>query len=473
MKSLVYFPLFLLLASLHTHAQDFMPFATGNYAGITGVHLQPACIVDSRYRIDLSFSSTSVMLANNFYGIDPYVFSHPELFKGLNKNVSGSSDLKPYISRNINGQDKTAILNLRQDIFSFMISLSKKDAIAFTPSIRSIVNIDNMTETSAVLLDKLDQETDLWKIRLKNESVNAQLNSWVEYGFTYARVIMDNKKHFLKAGTTLNINHGIGSGYLFVKDLNYEVNGQDTISLYDSYTNYGISNNVVDGFSYSFATNLSLSLDLGVVYEYRPDWMKYKYDTDSETNLWRRDKDKYLFRIGFTISDLGSIRYKRDSRSKDFNADIHNWNVGNLDVSSISDFNKLIDSTFTVYDVAEDYRMKLPLSMSLQLDVRIAEGLYINLTPYLALNQGTKYVNKAHNISSFNIIPRYDKKWFGISVPVQCNEYKQWYVGLGVRIGPLWVGWNDFFTAMTSSKSRYGSAASVVLKMPLYYHRPR
>ena len=33
-------------------AQDYLPFANSNYAGITGVHLQPASIVDSRYKED-------------------------------------------------------------------------------------------------------------------------------------------------------------------------------------------------------------------------------------------------------------------------------------------------------------------------------------------------------------------------------------------------------------------------------------
>ena len=465
MKSLSYLCLFLLLTSMHGKAQDFLPFASDNYAGITGVHLQPACIVDSRYRIDFALSSTSFGFTNNFYGIDPYVLKHPNLLKDM--DIKG-----PYISRNMDGNDKAGIFSLRQDIFSFMITLSNKDAIAFTPSLRTILNIDNVTETSAVLLDQLDKETDLWKIRLRNENVNAQLNSWTEFGFTYSRVIMDNKKHFLKAGTTAKINHGIASGYLFIKDLNYEVNGKDTISLYNSRTNYGVSNNLSDGFSYSFATNLSVSFDFGVVYEYRPNWMKYKYDMNGKTNLWRRDEDKYLFRLGFTLSDLGSVRYKRDPLSKDFNANIQKWDVGDISVSSLSEFNKLIDSTFTVYDVTEDYRMNLPLSLSLQADVRVAKGLYINFTPFLAINKINENVNKVHYNSSFNITPRFDKKWFGISVPFQYNQYKHWYVGLGLRIGPVWVGWNDFFSSMTSTKSRYGSAASVVFKLPLYYHRP-
>ncbi len=405
MKKLLYFFLFFLLVNFKTSAQGFLPFASSNYAGITGVHLQPASIADSRYRFDMAISSTDANFYNTFYGIDPYVLSHPKMLKDL--------DFKgPYVSRNINGADKTGIVSETQDILSFMVTLSDKDAIAFTPSVRSIVNIDNMTEDLVILLDQLSKETNLWDIRLKNENLNAQVNSWVEYGFTYARVLMDKEKHFLKAGATLKINQGLGSAYLFMKDLNYEVNDTSTISLYNTYTNYGTSDNLNQDFSYRFDANPSLSFDLGFVYEFRPDWIKYKYDMDGKTNLWRRDQDKYLLRIGFTASDLGSVRYRRNPDSRDFTADIQNLVVGDLGIESIDDFNKFIADSFNLSSPSDKFTQTLPICLSMQADVRVAEGLYINFTPFIALNQGNSKVNKVHYISSYSLVPRYDKKWY-------------------------------------------------------------
>lgn len=465
MKNFLFLSALLLLFSTQTIAQDFLPFASSNYAGVTGVNLQPASIADSRYKFDLSLSATSFAISNNFYGLDPYVLWHPQAISEMDFN-------SPYLIRNTDGKDKSFFFSEKQEVFSFMISLSKKDAIAFTPSVRSIVNMDNMTESLALLLDRFNQETDLWKIKLKNEDVNAQMNSWVEYGFTYARVLVDSKKHFLKAGATLKINQGLGSAYMFIKDLNYEVNGEDTISFFNSYTNYGTSDNLNQDFTYKFNTNPSLSLDLGFVYEYRPQWIKYKYDMDGKTNLWRRDQDKYLFRLGFTMSDLGSVRYRRNPMSKDFNADIHKWNISNLNIESLDDFNALIDTTFTYYDVADNYKMNLPLCLSMQADVRIAEGLYLNVTPYLALNQSSENVNKVHYLSSVSIVPRYDRKWFGISFPVQYNQYKHWTTGIGLRLGPVWLGWNDFFSVMTSSKNIYATSASLIFKVPILYGHP-
>ncbi len=466
MRTILILTSFLLLSVLNSKSQEFLPFASSNYAGITGVQLQPASIADSRYKFDLAFSSTNFSYANNFYGIDPYVIWHPTVFTE-DFDVHG-----PYISRNLDGKNKSGIITVKQDLFSFMLAISDKSSIAFTPSFRTIFNIDNMTESLAILIDNMDKETDLWNIRLNNENVYSQMNAWAEYGFTYARVVMDKQKHFLKAGVTMKIIQGMGSGYMFMKDLNYEVENSDTVSFYNTYTNYGITENIaLEDFSYKFDANPSLAFDVGIVYEYRPDWMKYKYDMDGKTNIWRKDQDKYLFRIGFTATDLGNTRYKRNPISKDFNADIRNLYIG--DINSIAELDSLIYNNFDPADVSSKYNMTLPICLSLQADVRVAEGLYVNFTPYLALNRGANNVNKVHYLSSFNIVPRYDKKWFGISVPVQYNAYKQWNIGLGLRMGALWVGWNDMFSMLVTSKYRYGSAVSAVVKIPILYSYPK
>jgi len=467
MKQQIFTLILLILTTLSLNAQEFLPFASSNYAGVTGVHLQPASIADSRYKFDLNIASVNVGTTNNFYRIDPYVIWNPKTFK--EKDFWDT-----YVTRNLNGDPKSAIINLKADVFSFMITLSDKDAIAFTPSVRGIANVDNMTETMAVLLDQFQKDTNFWENKLTNEDLSAQVNTWVEYGFTYARVVLDKQKHFLKAGATLKINQGIGSGYMFIKDLNYEVNGEDTISFYNSYANYGLSENLdVENLKYRVDANPSVSFDFGVVYEYRPDWMKYKYDMDGETNLWRRDQEKYLFRIGFTASDLGNVRYRKNPLSMDFTADIHNLYTGNLGINSPETFNHFIDSVFDKpADISDRYNMTLPANLSLQLDVRVAKGFYVNFTPYLALNRGSNKVNKVHTLSAFNLVPRYDRSWFGVSLPVQYTMYKQWNVGLSLRLGQIWIGSNDLFSMLMSSKNRYGFSACAAFKIPLLYKRP-
>ncbi len=465
MKKPLYFSFLLFLTVLQSSAQEFLPFASSNYAGVTGIQLQPASIADSRYKFDLAISSTSFGMYNNLYGIDPYLLSHPTV-------VSNSDDLKKYVFRNFNGEDKSGIFSLKQDLFSFMITLSKKDAIAFTPSVRSIVNLDNITEDLALLMDNGLDYPDLWNINLKNSNFSLQMNTWVEYGFTYARVIVDKEKHFLKAGGTAKITQGIGSAYVFIRDLSYNFTNSDTLSLFHSAVSYGASDNFDENIRYRFDANPSIAFDLGFVYEFRPDWMKYQYTMNGKTNLWRRDQEKYLFRIGFSAADLGSVRYKRTPTSKDFVADISNYYIGDLSIGSQADIDSIIAENFTFKDVPSKYNMNLPAALSMQVDLRVARGLYLNFTPYLALKRGNKDVNKVHYLSALNFIPRYDTKFFGVSVPIQYNAYKQWNIGLGLHIGTFWIGSNGLFSTFVSSKNRYGTSFSAGMKIPIFYGQP-
>ena len=326
MKKLFTIIILIVSVNMRTTGQEFLPFATSNYAGVTGIHLQPASIADSRYKFDMSISATNLSFYNNYLGIDPYVIWHPSYFKSL-----GEWDNLNYVKKNYNGKDKSGMFSLRQDLFSFMFTISEKDAIAFTPSIRTIVNFDNISEDLATLADNGLNYPDLWNIKLKNANLSLQANTWIDYGVTYARIVKDEGKHFLKAGATIRLSQGIMSAYSFVKNLSYEFNSTDTLSLFKSDVRYGASDNIYQldngDYKYKFLTNPSLTFDFGLVYEYRPNWMKYKYDMDGKTNLWRRDQDKYLFRLGISITDIGSIRYRRNSVSRDFNADITDWNI--------------------------------------------------------------------------------------------------------------------------------------------------
>lgn len=462
-KLLVLIPLLLVLIS---KGQELLPFATGNFAGVSGAHLQPASIADSRFKTDLTIFSTSTSFSNTFYKVDPYLVWNP-------KEINNEDLFDLYLSSTIDGKAKHGYFSTKNDFFSFMLTLSRKDAIAFTPSFRTMFNFDNITEDLATFLDGGLEDSQYWNKSLTNANFSLQMNSWVEYAITYARVISDKEKHFLKAGATIKFTQGLGSAYLFAKDLSYNFRNNDTLSLFKSYVSYGTSDNLENDLNYKFNTNPSLAFDFGVVYEFRPDWMKYKYDLDGETNLWRRDRDKYLFKIGLSLTDLGSVKYRRNPLSRDFDANITDMNIGDLEISGLEDFNNIIDSNFNYYDVPEKYNMNLPAVLSMQADVRISRGLYLNFVPYFAMKQGNKDDSKTHYVSSLNLIPRFDMRLLGFSLPIQYNAYNQLNVGLGLRVGPIWVGSNNLFSSMLSGKDLYGTSVSAALKLPLCFHAPK
>ncbi|MBK7172548.1 MAG: OmpA family protein [Bacteroidales bacterium] len=453
-------------------SQEYLPFATSNYAGVNGVQLQPASIADSRYKFDLNLSATGASFYNNYFSLDPYVLWHPELFSEMDT----WEDLD-YVQRNTAKNDKSFYMSIQQDLFGFMFNLSEKDAIAFTPRVRFMFNMDNLSEELARLMDNELKVEDLWYTQLTNANLSIQANSWIDYGFTYARVIQDEGKHFLKAGATIKISQGLGSMYFFAKDLNYQFNTDDYLTLFKSYVSYGASDNIYqledNSYRYRFLANPSLTFDFGVVYEYRPKWEKFKYDMDGKTNLWRKDQNKYLFKLGLSILDIGQIRYRRTNLSRDFDANIDDWYIGDMGFESIQSFNDTLHKYLTFYDIPTKYNMNLPTAISLQADVNIWKGFYVNFSPYIALNRGSNDVNKVHYLSSWSLIPRFDAKYFGVAIPMQYTSMKKTNVGLGVRLGGFWLGSNDILSLLAAGNYRYGGNFYMALKIPIMYRSPR
>ncbi|HNX42983.1 MAG TPA: DUF5723 family protein [Bacteroidales bacterium] len=473
----------LLTGITHGYSQRYLPFASSNYAGVTGVYLQPASIADSRYKFDLTIAGVEGTFNNNYIGLDPYYLLNPKKFS--TDWDAEDFDKEDFLSENTSSDDKSMIINFQAETMSFMASVSNKASIALTFGTRGIINLDNMSHELAKIIYESDNYEDYLKQDLRDANVNIQGNFWTEFGFTYSRVILDEGEHFLKAGATVKLLQGVGSFYGFAKEFSYNFLERDSVSIFHTKVNYGASDNFdnlfadngfnYENLNYKVAANPSLGFDLGFVYEYRPDWESFKYDLDGETNLWQRDQNKYLFRIGLSILDIGSVKYKRGALSNDFTADIANWNYQDQDFGKgYSGFlNTLKDSLNFEFDnsMSDIYRMNLPTAISLQADVRAAKGLYLNVSPYIALNRGSNDVNKVHYLTAWNVVPRYEGRFFGLYLPFQYNSYKQLNVGAGLRFGPLWIGSNNLFSIIAGKKDIYGINASVALKFGIRYKK--
>ena len=82
-----------------------------------------------------------------------------------------------------------------------------------------------------------------------------------------------------------------------------------------------------------------------------------------------------------------------------------------------------------------------------------------------------KNPNKVHEITLISITPRWDHRWFGVFVPVSYNAYKNFNVGMDLRIGPLIIGANNFFQFF-GKKDIYAADFHVMLKVLVPFRKP-
>ncbi|MGB4654140.1 MAG: DUF5723 family protein [Bacteroidales bacterium] len=446
-------------------AQEFFPFSAQPYSGALGAQFQPASIADSEYRLDMTFLGVSLDLSNNLYSIKHKMLLYP--FK------EEKSEVMPVeVVANTRSGTKKGFLGAKVDLFSFMIKLDEKSAIAFTPSFRTKLSITHVSEDLARLIVSDFNDVTLHNIELKNANLNLSTHAWAEYGLTYARTVYNDGNHFIKAGATVKLLQGLGAGYLNIKDLSYKFTNKDTLSIFKTSVSYGTSYDfdIDEKLKPRFAGKPSLGFDIGAVYEYRTSDIDYNPPTTGYTKLKLQDAAHYKYKVGIAITDIGSVNYRRNPESADFVANIENMYIRDIRIDNIEDFNRYTDSLFHVTPCTDDFNMALPTSISLQLDARVSKGIYLNFIPYIALNKGTSLVAKSSNFVSLNLIPRIELGNVTVSVPIQYNELNQFKTGLAVRALFLWIGSNDLLSNIVKGDI-YNTNLYFALKFPILFSK--
>lgn len=466
--------------SLSITAQDFLGYINSNYSGITGTDLNPANVVDSRYKVDANLLGVSISAFNNYIGLKKSAIKERKgsLFNFSPDNYTAFNDTafkEKYLTVRNNNKNKSVYFSNQIYLPSFMVTLNKNNAFALKWKVRTLLNVDGVEPDLATLIfNDLDYPS-LWAQKIYNKNLSVQTMTWAEYGATFGHVFKSDGPHFFKAGATIKLIQGLQAAYMFVKDLNYELTDDTTLTLFHSEVSYGHSTNFEvnqNNIKYKYISNPSLGFDVGFVYEWRPDFETFKYDMDGETGKWRRDKNKYKLKIGLSATDIGVVKFKKGEFSHNFTADIGYWNLHDFDgISSISDYDSILVANFAQESSDETFKMNLPTAISAQIDYNIYKDFYLNFTPYWALTF-KKDQTKVHDLTTFSLTPRWDHKWFGAFIPLSYDVTGNFKVGLDLRIGPLIVGTNSL-APMISKSDIYGADIHVMLKVPIMYGRPR
>lgn len=471
-------------------AQNMLDYNQSNYAGVNGVLTNPASIADSRFKVDVNLITFGFMAQNNYVGFKKTALANrtgPLFPPDSTTHYPAFDDSlfqQHYLVTKNNSDKKSVYFNNRILLpLSFMVTLDQKSAISVTGEMRTIINIDGVEQPMAQLAYSSFGDSVLWNQAFTNDHISVQYMSWHEIAATYSRVMWDDNTNFLKAGIRPKLLIGLGAAYMYADNLQYLANNNDTLTFFKSHIQYGHSVNL-DFTQQSSAMNYiersvshpGFGLDLGVVYEWRPDYKNYKYDMDGETDLWRRSKNKYKLRAGASVTDIGSIKYDLGKLSGDFVADVNQWNVHNLAFDSlpIRSFDDTLRKRFVFEDMGPNptFRMNLPLAFRFDLDYNIWKDFYVNLNGAYAV-QWRKNPNKVHDISYISLTPRWDWKWFGAMVPLSYNQYRNFQVGTCLRLGPFVMGTSNLAPLFSKKKTVYGADAYFGIKVPILYREPR
>ncbi len=446
-----------------------MGLHTSNYAGIYNIHFQPAEIVDSRFKFDMNLLAGIGTVDNNYIGIqrsnlfDQTAYDDPEF-------------ADKYLIERLNGKAKHAFVNGSIQGPSFMFSFLKKNALAFSTRANVVTNVEGVSEDLAQLLFSELSEPSLLNVNIENKNFSAQTTGWIDYGVTYGREVLNKGNHYLKGAVTGKLYQGLGNFHLFSDNLNVLFTQNDSLQVTDSDVSYGHSDNI--GFTedeeinYEIVSKPSFGFDLGVVYEFRPNQEQYTYEMDGRNDWVRRDQNKYKFKLGLSLTDMGSLRFTKGGNSSSFYANTGPIDLDEFEPDDIEQLDSILNTKYVVTgDFGSNYKVRMPMTINITADYNIWRGFYANATASIA----PAFRNDPHKmryVSRFSLTPRFEHKWAGVSIPLSYDAFGNFKLGLGTHLGPLILGTNDLFSFI-GNKVIYGGNVYAGLRIPIPYGKKK
>jgi outer membrane protein OmpA-like peptidoglycan-associated protein len=449
-----------------TQAQRYYGIANSNYAAINGLYINPANISDNRMLMDLQFASFNGAVNQN-YG---YISS----FKNLTSGINNGSDITFTRSSKTTNIGFAALGEIRGP--SFMMQIGKKQAIGLLTRGRVVgsgsgINTDYFTFINDGIRGvKLANGT-----TFTSGNVNTSVNAFTEIGIAYGREVLNEGSNYVKVGAVLKRYNGLA--FSSARLNNFSVKLLDT-SLskvqYDGSIIASKSFSNANGFDNLTSKNIwfngpgsGLGIDIGGVYEYR----------DGEEVSTARYENKYKYKIGFAIQDIGSMKYKASPDNENYIINtngpktVNSADTARLGFDDITTYFKSIPGVTSTKDNGA-LKVKAPTVITIYGDYKFSKHLYIN-----ALFTGGLVGNKtAGNRTPFQAVvtPRFESTFLDAGLPISYNGLSQDVkVGLGLRLGIFYIGSDDLISSATGLSKFTSANIYMGLHAAIPYRKPK
>lgn len=460
--------LLLTLVGFRASAQNFFGISTSNAAGTHGLYLNPASIADSRHKFYFNLGAATLHVDNNYARWNA-PFSVLRAATGnvpsTWKNGDGSVNFQPYNFREIlDGKPKSGTIWTEFRGPSAMLSLGNSTAIAVTTRLRAAGQVNGANQEFISLLRQGFNETTLWNVTNVDNRFNVNANIYGEIGGSLAQVLTPlNAAHFVKVGVTAKYISGFYSGHFINRGLNYRVapdpqnpnRGILLVEKLDAEFGYSTQTPLDGGFTIgkflgSKTPGHGWGFDAGLVYEYRPwidEYTQGGYD---------REEDKYRFRLGVALLDLGRVYYSDPTNVRGYTVLRTNKRFSEADFREVSGSDELVSVLeqkldLTPSEAKTKFSVGLPTALSLNLDWRLGNEFYVNVAYLKDLHAANAIAVRQPSVLA--ITPRLQAEGIlELSVPLVFIN-GAFAPGLALRVGPVFAGTDNFLGVFGSLKT--------------------
>lgn len=455
-------------------AQGWLGLAQSNYGGTNSAYLNPSALADSRLRAYLNLGGADLNFYNTYLRLSL-------LQKPWETGFSFTKDNLVEQEGSRGPQYASASAEVR--LPSLMLALGPRAAIAFSSRGRGFAQASGVSYSLARLarygLGQADQ-LGLANQLLTDNSFNLEANAYHEFALTYARTFTPNTTHFFKGGLTLKYLVGLGGGYVRNEGVQYKVLDKNSIELQSRQLSYGLTDYQLYGQNGFTVGSLyggqqlgrGYGADLGLTYEWRPDYQRYDYHMDGQDRP-DNSQNKYRLRLGLALTDLGALAYNNGQHVRQGQL----ANTGTVRLSQLDTLKfKTLQSVETtarqlvgLSSTGREFTTYLPAALRFTADYRLAGHFYAGLLWTQSLLPARTL--GSHTLSLLALTPRLEFSRAELALPVVwANGYRQLQVGAMGRLGPLVLG-SDNLGGLLGLSSATGADGYFGLALALRRHR--
>lgn len=252
----------------------------------------------------------------------------------------------------------------------------------------------------------------------------------------------------LSAGATVKYLGGAGGVFISSEQLGANYSASDELITTAGNLDFGLSSGFnSDDINFSEISS-GFGLDLGLVYEIRDQ-------SYTETN-------SYKLRMGLSVMDIGGISYA-DSERYLYDLD------GTLPISEFEEkpIEEVLEDNFPATESRESLLFGIPTSVQLFADYAINKSFFVSASGSIGIkDHGDLPVSRI--VNHFQVTPRWESGWITVSSPIGTRQYSKginW--GLGLRLGPVFLGSGSVITNLISSSSQ-SADFYLGVKIPIY-----
>lgn len=470
--------LLIVMLPMLAQAQRYFGVATSNWSGTNGMYLNPANIADSRHKLTVDLFSINLGVNNNL--------------ATLNDGISGLFNIGDdgiASALTFQNQQKFSLLAPYFELRGpgFMAAINSKHSIALTTRVRAMNQFHNFNDAlyrvvtdSTYRIDTANKNP----VSIAADPFNYTTHGWSEIGLSYAGVIYDGGKHFLKGGLTLR--YLMGAAYISTVSSGVSATAyplKDSLIISNTDLTFGSNITSGSGIGSNFSDFLGgggngLGGDAGLVYEWRPNIDRYKYDMDGKTGLTDRSKNKYRVRASLSVVDFGSIKYKKNNfianiKTKTSQPAVLKGSALADSIGNYSDLTKYASNHNLTVDSGTNTasaKVYMPTSLIAGVDVNIVKGLYVNATFVSNMANREKMGTSFYN--QLTVTPRFDTRVFSLGIPLTYDFLtKSLKYGAGIRLGGFFLG-SDDLTGIIGNNA-YGANFYFGAYVPINAKKPR